>query len=180
MRTTLAKSFTASALSCALALIPVARVAAQQNNPCADKPCNVVFDWGGSATLPDPDRHFGLPSELEASFLSTLQSGGMHVTAGQAGSLVITVRLTPQDRVLCETMPGMYPDYSCHTVQRASVVFASSDASVKLPGRVDVSPRCSDPVLHPAYAAFGQFAAQTVIYTVLNGGKGDRPTIKCV
>src|SRR5258705_9525357 len=86
-------------------------VAAAQTNPCADRPCNVVFEWGNASTPPDVDRKYGAPSELENAFLSGLQSGGWRVVASQSqSSMTITVRLTPQNKALCDTMPGVNPD----------------------------------------------------------------------
>jgi len=174
--------FAMFATGLALAGAAATTAAAQNKNPCADHPCNIVFDWGGSSSSPDPDRHFGNPSELEAMFVQTLQGAGFRFSssAAQEGGMTINVRLTPQNRVICDNMPGTSSDMSCHTVSRASVVFVPNDASQKAPGRVDINPRCSDPTLHPTYASFGEFAAASVVYAVINDSKGDRPAaVKC-
>jgi hypothetical protein len=157
-------------------------VAAAQTNPCADRACNIVFEWGSSGgSQPDVDRRFGAPADVETSFLSALSSRGWKVATNSGSSgMTITVRLTPQNKVLCEAMPGVNPDYSCHTVSRAAVVFVSSDTSLKAPGRIDVNARCSDPKSNPSYKEFGRYAADWVAWNVVEQQKGSRPTIKCL
>jgi hypothetical protein len=76
-------------------------------------------------------------------------------------------------------MPGVNPDYSCHTVQRASVVFTPNDSTQKQISRIDVNPRCSDPKQFPTFTQFGRFAAEMLIFQLANDGKGQRPSVKC-
>lgn len=156
-------------------------VAAAQANPCVEHPCNVVFEWGTAATPPDVDRKYGAPSELENAFLFGLQNAGWRFVSSQSqSSMTITVRVTPQNRALCDTMPGVNPDYSCHTVSRASIVFTPIDETQKPISRVDIQPRCSDPKSFPSFPQFGKYAAEYVIYTVVGEGKGSRPGVKCL
>jgi hypothetical protein len=157
-------------------------VAAAQTNPCADKACNIVFEWGSSGgSQPDVDRRFGSPADVELSFINGLAARGWKVATNGASSVVtITVRLTPQNKVLCEAMPGVNPDYSCHTVSRAAVVFVSTDTALKAPNRIDVNARCSDPKSSPSYKEFGRYAAEWVAWNVVEQGKGSRPAIKCL
>jgi hypothetical protein len=157
-------------------------VAAAQTNPCADRACTVVFEWGGSgSTQPDVDRRFGAPADLETSFLSALSNLGWKVSSSSGPSAtMITVRLTPQNRVLCEAMSGLNSDYTCHTVSRAAIIFSSTDESVKAPGRIDVNARCSDPKSYPTYKEFGRYAADWAVWMVVAQQKGDRPGIKCL
>jgi hypothetical protein len=157
-------------------------VAAAQSNPCADKACNVVFEWGSSGgSQPDVDRRFGAPADVEMAFIQGLNARGWKVAQNSSGAgMTITVRLTPQNKVLCEAMPGVNPDYSCHTVSRAAVVFVSSDTAIKAPGRVDVNARCSDPKSNPTYKEFGRYASEWIGWTITDQGKGQRPAIKCL
>jgi hypothetical protein len=165
-----------------LIALMVPGAARAQSNPCADKTCRIVFDWGnGGSAVPDVDRRFGAPSGLENIFAQTLnESGWKFVTGSAPASLTITVRLTPQNKALCETMPGVNPDYSCHTVQRAAIVFTANDSTQKSIGRVEVTPRCSDPKSYPSYTQFGRYAAEMVVYSVVNENKGQRPSAKCM
>jgi hypothetical protein len=163
-------------------LVAAPAVAAAQTNPCAEKPCNIVFEWGNSgANPPDVDRRFGAPADLETGFLSALSAAGWKVAtnAGSSG-VMVTVRLTPQNKVLCEAMPGVNPDYTCHTVNRAAIVFVSGDSAIKAPSRVDVNARCSDPKSNPTYKEFGRFAADWVTWNVVTQQKGQRPSVKCL
>jgi hypothetical protein len=163
------------------AVLAVPAVTAAQTNPCGDKACNVVFEWGGSgASQPDVDRRFGAPADVETSFRSALSAAGWKVATSNPGGVTITVRLTPQNRVLCEAMPGVNPDYSCHTVNRAAIVFVSADTSIKAPGRIDVNARCSDPKSNPTYKEFGRYAADWAIWNVIAQQKGQRPAVKCL
>lgn len=165
-------------LAAAMTLPALARA---QTNPCAERACKVIFDWGnGGGTTPDVDRRFGAPSTLESVFGETLSGAGWKVKGGADAVVTLTVRVTPQTRALCEAMPGVNPDYSCHTVSRAAVLFNSSDAALKMPGRVDIVPRCSDPKAFPSFAQFGRYAAEVVLFAVVNDGKGQRPTVKCL
>ncbi len=164
----------------ALMLPLAAPVRAQEApaNPCRAG-CSVLFDWGsGQAAAPDADRVYGAPGDIESAFIARLTDAGFRFVQGSA-PMTMTVRLSPQNRVLCDAMPGVNPDYSCHTVSRASVIFVANDSSVKAPGRVEIQPRCSDPKMYPTMRQFGVFAAETVIYTVLNQQKGSRPQVKC-
>jgi hypothetical protein len=152
-----------------------------QTNPCAASACSIVFDWGNGGTAPDVDRTYGSPSEMEANFASTLTAAGFHLTtaAGQPASLMITMRITPKKNALCDSMPGVNPDYTCQSIDRASIVFTPMDSTQKGFSRIDVSPRCSDPKNLPTYAQFGRYAADYLIYTIVQNGKGSRPSVKC-
>jgi hypothetical protein len=144
---------------------------------CRDKPCSVVFDWGG--TQPDPDRRYGAPSDLEANFFARLREAGFNITTSNQGAMIVTLRLTPKKRALCDTMEGTSPDYSCHTVDRASIVFVPNDSSAKTIGRIDVTPRCSNPMVSITFPQFGNYAADWVAYTLNNDKKAQRPNAKC-
>ena len=146
---------------------------------CRESPCVVIFDWSNGSTPPDPDRRYGAPSELEAAFRSRLTAAGYKIAANPPAPSTITLRLTPQTRALCDTMEGMNPDYSCHTVARATIVFSASEPNAAPNTRVDVNPRCSDPKVSMAMAKFGQFAADLVIYTLSADPKPGRPNAKC-
>jgi len=146
---------------------------------CRESACVVVFDWSNGSTPPDPDRRYGAPSELEAVFRTRLTQAGYKIAASPPAPGTITVRLTPQNRALCDSMEGTNPDYSCHSVARASVVFSASESNVAPNTRVDVSPRCSDPKLSMTMAKFGQFAADLVVYTLAPDPKPPRPNAKC-
>jgi len=76
-------------------------------------------------------------------------------------------------------MEGTNPDYSRHSVARASVVFSASESNVAPKTRVDVSPRCSDPKLSMTMVKFGEFAADLVVYTLAPDPKPPRPNAKC-
>jgi hypothetical protein len=171
-------AFCAAATLSAL-LLPT-EVRAQGGNPCAIGGCSVVFDWGNGGSSPDVDRRYGAPSDLESSFLSGLTSAGFRITStGQPSAMTITMRISPQNKALCDTMPGVNPDYTCHTVQRASVLFTANDSTVKQLQRIEVNPRCSDPKVFPTFTQFGRFAAETLIFQLVNDGKGQHPAIKC-
>ena len=158
----------------------VPAIAVAQSNPCAEHTCNIVYDWGNGGTSPDVDRRYGAPSELEANLTGGLASAGWRfASSGQTSSMTITVRISPQNKALCDTMPGVNPDYTCHTVSRAAIVFTPNDSTQKPISRIDVNPRCSDPKNYPTFAQFGKFAAETLIYTIVNEGKGQRPNVKC-
>lgn len=166
------------ALFAAVATVAAPATVRAQSNPCGEKLCNLVFDWGGSQ--PDVDRRYGAPSEMENAITAGLTAAGWRfASAGQASTMTLTFRLTPQKKALCDTMPGVSPDYSCHTVSRAAVVFTPNDSTQKALARVDVNPRCSDPKQYPTFPQFGRYAAETVIYTVMLDGKGQRPSVKC-
>ena len=149
-----------------------------QTNPCKAKPCQVVFDWGDGSVMPDVDRKYGSPAALENAFIQTMNDAGW-VVSPSTSTVLMTVRVFVQNRALCDAVPGFEPDYSCHTAQRASVLLQSNDSGFKSPGRLDVTPRCPDPKALPTFGEFGAFVASTLIYTVGNGGKGQRPSIRC-
>jgi hypothetical protein len=146
---------------------------------CRQSACAVMFDWSNGSTPPDPDRRYGAPSELEAAFRSRLTAAGYKVAASQPASATITVRLTPQTRALCDAMEGMNPDYSCHTVARATIVFSSSEPNAAPTARVDVNPRCADPKLSMTMAKFGEYAADLVVFTLAPDPKPGRPNTRC-
>jgi len=83
-----------------------------------------------------------------------------------------------QNNVRCEKMSGTNTDMSCHTVGRATAMFAATDPTVAPPHRVEIIPRCSDPKAYPTFIEFGRFAGEMVLYQAA-GGKGPRPAIKC-
>lgn len=168
-------------VACALgALLSPVAARAQATRPCSTSPCNIVFDWGNGGNPPDVDRRYGAPSELESTFISGLQAAGFRLAAsGQPSSMTITLRLTAQNRALCDALPGVNPDYSCHTVQRGAVVFTPNDSTQKQVSRIDVNPRCSDPKVFPRFAEFGRYAAEMLVYQLVNEGKSQRPSIKC-
>ena len=64
---------------------------------CQDKPCFLSFEWQGSGgSMPDQDRKYGSPSDLESIFVSRLSANGFRLAAaGQPSSMIITVRITP-------------------------------------------------------------------------------------
>ena len=146
---------------------------------CHAAPCVVTFEWGSSSSnAPDPDRRYGAPTDLESSFLSNLQQAGFSVTRTGQSATTLLVRLTPQNKALCDVAVGTNPDYSCHTVQRANIVIQGGDSKAGV-NHVDVNPRCTDPQVYPSYAQFGRFAAEYFVYMV-GGQKGERPrSIKC-
>lgn len=147
---------------------------------CHDVPCVVNFEWGNSGGMPpDPDRRYGAPSDLESAFVAGLRQAGFQVTSSGQSPSTLRVRLTPQNRALCDLAVGTDPDYSCHTVQRASISIERSDAPKGDLRRVDVNPRCTDTTAMPTFRQFGQFAAEYFIY-MAGGQHGKRPTtIKC-
>lgn len=153
------------------------RAAHAQSNPCAQTGCVVTFDWGNGGAAPDDDKIYGTPAALESAFLRALSGAGWRVGSG---TTTLMLRLTPQNRVRCEAMEGTNTDMSCHTVNRAVASFASSDTSVKAPGRVEVVPRCSDPKNWPTFAQFGQYSGEMLVYQLEKGGKGPRPSLKCL
>ncbi|HEY4307146.1 MAG TPA: hypothetical protein VGM82_21935 [Gemmatimonadaceae bacterium] len=161
----------------ALIALPIAAARAQ-STPCGQS-CSIVFDWGSGGTQPDIDRIYGAPSSMESAFAKALSDAGWNVvdTTSNA-SLIITVRPVVQNRVRCDTMGGTNVDMSCHAATRGVAVFVSNDTSLKAPSRVEIIPRCSDPLAYPTFAQFGEFAGQMVVFQVA-GGKGARPTIKC-
>jgi hypothetical protein len=166
-----------AALGAILSLsIPFATATAQAN-PCAAGGCGIVFDWGNGGAPPDVDRYYGSPDAMEAAFVKALNDAGWRVMPGSA--MTITLRLTPQNGVICDAMEGTNTNRSCHTVSRAVASFASTDSTVKAPGRVDVVPRCPDSKKSPTFAQFGQFAGETLVYQVEKDGKGRHPNIKC-
>jgi hypothetical protein len=146
---------------------------------CRESACLLVFDWSNGSTPPDPDRRYGAPSELEAAFRSRLASAGYKIATSPPAAGTMTVRLTPQPRALCDTMEGMNPDYSCHTVARAVIVFSASAPNAAPNTRVDVSPRCADPKLSMTMARFGEYAADLVVFTLAPDPKPGRPNTRC-
>jgi len=171
MRTSLTSLVLAAAI-----VLPAAALA--QANPCAENTCKVIFDWGG--TIPDVDKRFGAPSTMESTFLGTLGSAGWKVSPSVATTpLTMTVRLTKQERAMCDQMSGVNPDMSCHTVSRAAIIFTANDSTQKPVPRVEVAPHCSDPKSNPTFVQFGQYAAEYVTYMIVNEGKGQRPSLKC-
>jgi hypothetical protein len=158
----------------------VARRAAAQDSTlaCHVLPCAVSFEWGNSNTPPDPDRRYGAPTDMESVFLSRLQELGFNTTRGAEGGSAITVRLTPLNRAICETMSGTNTDYSCHTVDRAAITVRLDNPDAKPIPRVDVIARCSDPKVSVTFSQFGRYAAEMLAYTIA-GSKGSRPSVKC-
>lgn len=147
---------------------------------CHTVPCVVVFEWGNSGSMPpDPDRRYGAPSDLEAAFQTGLQESGLQVSRTGQSPTTLRVRITPQNKALCDLAVGTNPDYGCHTVQRASITIEQNDTPKGGVRRVEVNPRCTDTKMSPTYRQFGQFAAEYFIYMV-SGQQGKRPTtIKC-
>ena len=147
---------------------------------CHTAPCLVVFEWGSSGAMPpDPDRRYGTPSELESSFVSGLQEAGLQVTRNGPAPTTLLVRITPQNKALCDMAVGTDPDYTCHTVQRASITIQQAETPNGGIRRVEINPRCTDPKTSPTFLQFGRFAAEYFVY-MASGQKGQRPTsIKC-
>lgn len=147
---------------------------------CHTAPCVVTFEWGNSGSMPpDPDRRYGAPSELEAAFLTGLQQAGLQVVRSGQSVTTLLVRITPQNKALCDLAAGTNPDYSCHTVQRASITIQQNDTPKGGVRRVDINPRCTDSQMSPTFRQFGGFAAEYFIFMV-SGQQGKRPTtIKC-
>lgn len=170
-------------LSAGLALAAVVlvspRVASAQDSTlaCHVTDCSVVFEWGNNNNPPDPDRRYGAPSDLESVFVSRLQELGFKTSRGAGAASSITVRLTPLNRAICESMSGTNTDYSCHTVDRAAITLRQEEAAKPVP-RIDVIARCSDPKVSVTFAQFGRYAAEMLAYTVA-GSKGSRPSVKC-
>ena len=169
-------------LSIGLALAGItgfARGAAAQDSTlvCHLSPCSVTFEWGNGNTPPDPDRRYGAPTDMESVFLSRLQELGFKTARGGEASSAITVRLTPLNRAICESMSGTNTDYSCHTVDRAAITVRQDETARPIP-RIDVIARCSDPKVSVTFAQFGRYAAEIFAYTV-DGSKGPRPSVKC-
>jgi len=164
-----------------LALFAGRALAAQDSTHaiCRDAPCLVVFDWSNGGSQPDPDKRYGAPSDLEQAFRGKLTAAGYKIATGSVGANAITLRLTPQTRALCDTMEGMNPDYSCHSVSRAAIVFSSSEPNASPIARIDVSPRCRDPKVAITMAQFGQYAGDLVVYTLSPDPKPSRPNAKC-
>jgi hypothetical protein len=146
---------------------------------CRESACLLVFDWSNGSTPPDPDRRYGGPSDLESAFRSRLTAAGYKLATSASAPTTITIRLTPQTRALCDTMEGMNPDYSCHTVARATILFSSGDPNANPNTRIDVTPRCRDPKLSITMAQFGQYAGDLVVYTLAPDPKPGRPSAKC-
>jgi hypothetical protein len=144
---------------------------------CHVAPCSVTFEWGNGNTPPDPDRRYGAPSDMESVFISRLQELGFKVSRGAEALSAITVRLTPLNRAICESMSGTNTDYSCHTVDRAAITVRQEETAKPVP-RIDVIARCSDPKVSVSFSQFGRYAADMLAYMVA-GGKGSRPAVKC-
>lgn len=157
----------------------VARGAAAQDPPlaCQITSCSVTFEWGNGNTPPDPDRRYGSPTDMESIFLSRLQELGFKTARGGETMSAITVRLTPLNRAICDSMSGTNTDYSCHTVDRAAITIRQDEGAKPVP-RVDVIARCSDPKVSVTFAQFGRYAAEVLAYTIA-GSKGSRPSVKC-
>ena len=147
--------------------------------PCRESACLVTFDWSNGSTPPDPDRRYGAPTDLESAFRARLTEAGYRITNSLPASTTITLRLTPQTRALCDTMEGMNPDYSCHTVARATILFSGGDPNAKPITRIDVTPRCRDPKLSITMAQFGQYGGDLVVYSLAPDPKPARPSAKC-
>jgi len=147
---------------------------------CHNAPCVVTFEWGSSGAMPpDPDRRYGAPSELESTFLSGLEQAGLQVARDGSAPTTLLVRITPQNKALCDMAVGTDPDYSCHTVQRASITIQQTENPKGGLRRVEVNPRCTDPKASPTFTQFGRFAANYFLF-MANGQKGQRPTsIRC-
>ena len=156
---------------------PRAASAQDSTQACHVTACSVTFEWGNGNTPPDPDRRYGAPSDMESVFISRLQELGFKVSRGGEAMSAITVRLTPLNRAICESMSGTNTDYSCHTVDRAAITVRQEETAKPIP-RIDVIARCSDPKVSVTFAQFGRYAAEMLAYTVA-GGKGSRPAVKC-
>jgi hypothetical protein len=157
----------------------LARGASAQDSTltCQATACGVVFEWGNGNTPPDPDRRYGAPSDMESVFLSRLQELGFRTARGGDAASVITIRLTPLNRAICESMSGTNTDYSCHTVDRAAITVRQDETAKPIP-RIEVIARCSDPKVSISFAQFGRYAAEMIAYTI-GGSKGSRPSAKC-
>jgi hypothetical protein len=156
---------------------PRAASAQDSTQACHVTACSVTFEWGNGNTPPDPDRRYGAPSDMESVFISRLQELGFKVSRGGEAMSAITVRLTPLNRAICESMSGTNTDYSCHTVDRAAITLRQEETAKPIP-RIDVIARCSDPKVSVTFSQFGRYAAEILAYTVA-GGKGSRPAAKC-
>jgi|SRR3954468_12178139 len=163
----------------AASIVLLSRTATAQDSTlaCHSTPCAVTFEWGNGNNIPDPDRRYGSPSDMETIFLARLQELGIRTTRAGDSPSTITVRLTPLNRAICESMSGTNTDYTCHTVDRAAITVRQADAAKQVP-RIDVIARCSDPKMSVTFAQFGRYAAEMLAYTVA-GSKESRPTTKC-
>ena len=167
-------------IATAVVVLAAPRASSAQDSTlaCHVTPCGVTFEWGNGNNIPDPDRRYGAPSDMELVFLSRLQELGFKAGRGGDAASVILVRLTPLNRAICESMSGTNTDYSCHTVDRAAITVRLENSDAKPVPRVDVIARCSDPKVSVSFAQFGRYAAEMLAYTVA-GGKGSRPSVKC-
>ena len=164
----------------ALALVATSLSAQDSTHAvCRNAPCLLVFDWSNGGSPPDPDKRYGSPTDLEQAFRTRLATAGFKIATSAPAANTITLRLTPQTRALCDTMEGMNPDYSCHSVSRATILFAASDPNASPIARIDVSPRCRDPKVAITMAQFGQYAGDLVIYNLSPDPKPSRPSAKC-
>jgi len=167
----------AAAVIAVIVTAPRTMTAQDSTLACHLTPCAVTFEWGNGNNIPDPDRRYGAPTDMESVFLSRLQELGFKTVRGGDAASSIAVRLTPLNRAICESMSGTNTDYSCHTVDRAAITVRQEEAGKQVP-RVDVIARCSDPKVSVTFAQFGRYAAEIFAYTAA-GGKGQRPAVKC-
>jgi hypothetical protein len=170
--------FVAAALAAIIVASPRTVSAQDSTVACRLTTCAVTFEWGNANTLPDPDRRYGAPSDMESMFLSRLQELGFRTARSGEAASTITVRLTPLNRAICESMSGTNTDYSCHTVDRAAITVRQENAESTPIPRVDVIARCADPKVSVSFAQFGRYAAEIFAYAAA-GSKGSRPAVKC-
>ena len=186
MRRTLT-AVSASLVALCSALAPAALAAQGGAAPaapamCRDAPCIVIFDWGSGRSAADygPDRKYGSADEFENRVRSLLTSAGLRLaTSASPGAATISLRPTMRPKSMCDAMPGTNTDYSCTAMSDLQVFFTSGDPATKAPGAFRVSNRCGGDV-YMTMAAFGQYAAEMVIFT-LEGArtKMNRPSAHC-
>ena len=147
---------------------------------CHTAPCLVEFEWGNSGAMPpDPDRRYGAPSDLESAFLSGLAQAGLQVARTGQAPTTLLVRIMPKDKALCDLAVGTDPDYSCHTVQRATITIQQNDSPKGGVRHVELNPRCTDTKALPTFGQFGRFAAEYFVFMASGQQGRHSTTIKC-
>lgn len=164
--------------------VGAARVSGQEAPvPCKESACVLSIDWGAgktSATYP-PDRRYGSGDDFESRFKAALAERAIRFREVPTPDLLLmTVRPTMRNRVMCDRIGGLNRDMTCTAMVMLAVTFTSPNSGVKAPAAIRVSNRCAAGDIFLTHRDFATYAAEMIWYQLEGqAAKAERPRANC-
>lgn len=150
--------------------------------PCADAPCELIFDWGPGRTAGSfgNDRRYGSGEDFETGVRRSLLAHGVQISAVETGSLTITLRPRVYPRAMCDAVAGTGTRFSCPVVSDVAISFTSADAALKPPGAQRLTNRCGSERVFLTMGQFGQYVGEMIWFSISPASvKERRPALRC-